>query len=267
MKTLQPRSWRRLVARGTTRAGDQIEPSSRALDRRFFDDRPRFYASSETSPQPWRLNLRHEAIFGEYADIFPGARVLDIASHDGRWTLASLEAGATHVIGIEARPDLVEMATRNLQHYAVDPAWFRFVQGSVFDVLADSAPEVDVVLCLGFVYHTLRYNELWKRIEECGARHVVIDTLVHPGEDAVVRLVTEPVGRQGNAAADDLSHDGRMLIGRPTLSALHVMAEGYGFEPTGRTDWSALLRDNPGADGVGDYRAGRRVTVCFTRRR
>ena len=57
----------------------------------FFDAYPRFFETSQTSTQPWRLNLRHEAIFGDNAAAFPGARVLDIASHDGRWSLAALQ--------------------------------------------------------------------------------------------------------------------------------------------------------------------------------
>ena len=56
----------------------------------FFDAYPRFYETSKTSASRGRLNLRYEAIFGENADVFRGARVLDIASHDGRWSLAAL---------------------------------------------------------------------------------------------------------------------------------------------------------------------------------
>src|SRR4051795_7628198 len=83
---------------------------SRAVEQGFFERFPRFYETSETSSFPWRLNLRHEAIFGEDGDLFAGARVLDVASHDGRWSLAALEAGAASVLGIEARPDLVANA-------------------------------------------------------------------------------------------------------------------------------------------------------------
>ena len=39
--------------------------------------------------------------------------------------------------------------------------------------------EVDVVLCLGFLYHTLRYNELWHGIRQTGAQHLVLDTQAH----------------------------------------------------------------------------------------
>jgi len=39
-------------------------------------------------------------------EVFAGARVLDIASHDGRWSLAALESGAAHVIGVAPRAEV-----------------------------------------------------------------------------------------------------------------------------------------------------------------
>ena len=143
----------------------------------FFDRHPRFFSTSETSAHPWRLNLRHEAIFTEHRKAIEGSSVLDIASHDGRWSLAALEAGASSVLGIEARADLVQVAEENLRESGADETRFRFVAGDVFDVLGRGDTQVDVVLCLGFLYHTLRYNELWTRYptvqaEACPDRHI-----------------------------------------------------------------------------------------------
>src|SRR4249919_1385884 len=76
----------------------------------FFDDYPRFAETSRTAASMDRLNLRYEAIFAENRDILDGARVLDIASHDGRWSLAALATGARSVVGVEARPGLVANA-------------------------------------------------------------------------------------------------------------------------------------------------------------
>lgn len=252
--------------RDTELARSTAVPGSRHVEQGFFDGYPRFFETSETSAQPWRLNLRYEAIFGEHRAAFAGARVLDIASHDGRWTLAALRTGAVHVTGIEAKPELVAEAAANLGEYGVEPATIDLRTGDVFQVLALDPPQVDVVLCLGFFYHTLRYVELWKRIAQCSPRTVLIDTLVYQGsDDALVRITDEPVTRQGNAVADDFSSEHTVVTGRPTVRAMKVMARAYGYDLTGFSDWSALLRDNPGADGIGDYRAGRRVTVRFDR--
>ena len=70
----------------------------------FFDDYPLFYETSKTASSKARLNVRHQAIIEANRDILKDARVLDLASHDGRWSFAALKAGAAHVTGVEARP-------------------------------------------------------------------------------------------------------------------------------------------------------------------
>lgn len=247
-------------------APSEAPTGSRTVTRGFFEDYPRFFETSETSATPWRLHLRYEAIFAEHRDAFAGARVLDIASHDARWSLAALRTGASHVTCIEAKPELVEESRANLAAYDVAPDAVDLRTGDVFHVLAEDQPQVDVVLCLGFFYHTLRYVELWKRMSQCGPRTILIDTVIHPGVDeAFVRVTDEPVERQGNAVPDDFSTDEMVVTGRPTVRAMQVMARAYGYRLAGLSDWSALLRDNPDANDIGDYRKGRRVTVRFDR--
>ena len=246
-----------------TSARSTSEPGSRHIARGFFDDYPQFYETSETSPKPWRLNLRYEAIFNEHRDLFQGARVLDIASHDGRWSMAALRTGAAHVTGIEARQELVELANKNLADYQVTPGSYEFVQGDVFEVMARQPPQVDVAMCLGFFYHTLRYNELWTRIRECNPSYVVIDTLVEQETESIIRVTHEKVSRQGNAVADTFSYGDTMIIGRPSMKALRMMGNAYGFELMTTSDWAGLLRDNPDARAIGDYRSGRRITAVF----
>jgi hypothetical protein len=228
----------------------------------FFDEHPRFYETSETAAHRGRLNLRYEAIFAENRDIFAGARVLDIASHDGRWSLAALKTGAAQVVGIEARDELVRAARENLERYA-GAGRHRFVAGDVFEVLARERIEADVVLCLGYLYHTLRYNELMRRVREIGPRYVVIDTTVLPGRRGpVVRLLREPTGKQKNAVADAYSFGETTLVGWPSLPALELIVGAYGFAVERYSDWGSLLRDNPELqDVVDDYAEARRVTA------
>lgn len=240
-------------------------PGSLEVREGFFDRFADFYETSETSSFPWRLNLRHEAVIAQNADLFPGARVLDLASHDGRWSMAALEAGASSVLGIEARPELVANAETTLRRYGVDESRVRFVAGDLFEVLAREEPQVDVVLCLGFLYHTLRHSELLTRIRHTGAHHVVLDTEIHRGEQPVVWLDAEQVERQGNAVADEFSWGDTVLTGRPTLAALALLARAQGFSVERLSDWDGLLRDNPRADQVRDYRIGRRATLRLSR--
>ena len=136
----------------------------------FFDDYPLFYESSDTAASPVRLNLRHEAMITSNQDILAGARVLDLASHDGRWSFAALRAGAEHVIGVEARAGLVDAANKTFAEYGVPTQDYEFVQGDMFRILQERRFDVDVVMCLGFIYHTLRYGELFRGIIDAGPR-------------------------------------------------------------------------------------------------
>lgn len=230
----------------------------------FFEDHDRFLHTSSVAVNPDRLNLRHEAIFSANRDLLAGARVLDIASHDGRWSLAALRSGAAHVVGVESRPDAVERAKENLAHYGAEESSYEFVTGDVFEVLADQKFDVDVVLCLGFFYHTYRHTELLARIRDLAPRHLIMDTNVLPGRvHPLVALHFEQPDDPRNATLDPFAHDGRTMSGWPSVPALRRMLEMYGFDNE-FYDWPTLLDEHPGGGHLGDYRDGARVTVRAT---
>jgi hypothetical protein len=259
-----PRSHRRQAA-PPQEAGALIRdsaPGSRTAQW-FFEQFPRFYVTSSTAPTTARLNLRYEAIVGENRDIFAGASVLDLASHDGRWSLAALATGARSVTGIEARPELVKAATENLGEYGYGADRARFVAGDVHEVLNTQDFDADVVLCLGFLYHTLRYNELLNGISRTGARHLIIDTFSPHmmGPVPNVHVITEYADEEGKAAADTYTHGPSVLVGRPNLAAIQTMLGAYGYRAERLSDWAGLLRDNPTTEDFGDYANQKRITV------
>jgi hypothetical protein len=243
----------------------------------FFDDYPQFLGTSGTGAEPaataaecMRLNIRHEAMIAEHEHILRGKLVLDIASHDGRWSFAALKAGATHVTGVEARPELVTHADQNFVDYGTDPSSYQFLEADVFDLLEDPAArqvEVDVVMCLGFIYHTLRYPELFTGIRRLKAEHLLIDTAVYPSKEKVVRLFGEDVTKQTAGADNPYAHAQRNLSGRPSVSALEMMLDVYGFDVVERVDWPEFLRQrHPTVKSVHQYRQGRRLTwLCQQR--
>ena len=104
----------------------------------FFDSYPRFFETSRTGAWANRLNKRHKAIFETIPTLFETKRVLDIASHDGRWSLAALQAGASDVVWIEARAHLIDNANENLRHYQCDSKRFRFIQDDIFHWLRNT---------------------------------------------------------------------------------------------------------------------------------
>lgn len=263
-------SWPKCIRDVVKHVSSGVRPESQSppgtrVARKFFDDYPRFFETSATSANHSRLNLRYEAIFGENEEIFRGARVLDIASHDGRWSLAALKTGAQSVTGIEAKPHLVENAEVNLAAYGVDKSRYRFCSGDVFEVLARETFEVDVVLCLGFLYHTLRFNELMMRIRQLNPQYLIIDTEVLSGhrDKALILIHQEIVSREGNAVADEFSHGDWVLSGKPNVRGLRKVMQAYEFQLEKFSDWDGLIRDNPTATHVKDYRAHERVTALF----
>jgi hypothetical protein len=141
----------------------------------------------------------------------------------------------------------------NLEHYLEGDRRFRFIAGDVFDVLRREKLDVDVVLCLGYLYHTLRYNELMHRIRELDPGHLVIDTQVVPAvRQPFVRIRLDRAERQRNAVLDPYSYGGSTVVGWPSTPALRLLVEAYGFEIERFSDWGALLRDNPELTAGGD---------------
>ncbi|MBN8947706.1 MAG: class I SAM-dependent methyltransferase [Rhodanobacter sp.] len=243
----------------------------------FFDGFARFYTTSETSPYPDRLNSRHEAIIERNVGYLTGARVLDIASHDGRWSFAALQAGAAHVTGFEPRQELIDNARETFAHYGIEPSRFTFKRGDVFDLIRGQ--KFDVVLCLGFFYHTVRQVELLDLIERTGAALVVIDTEVTPaiGQIAVgdqersdprmvynnpysVQLLRDEVSNQQMAWEDSMTREGFTLVARPSRAAVTFMACHFGYAVE-TFSWSEFFENNPSAAAsMVDYNEGWRDT-------
>lgn len=246
----------------------------------FFDRHERFYSTSKTSPLPHRLNSRFDAIIAHNHEFLAGKRVLDIASHDGRWSFAALSAGAAHVHGIEPREELIAHAQATFSHYGVDDTRYSFARGDVFDLLKGA--HYDVVLCLGFYYHTIRHAELLDLIERTGAQLVVIDTEVTPYADEMatkasddarliygnpygVQLLRDPVDDEQMAWSDSMTRNGHTIVGRPSRAAVDFLAKHFGYRSR-RFDWRQYLAEHPeAASSMFDYADGWRDTFYLSR--
>jgi hypothetical protein len=224
----------------------------------FFDDFALFYESTR-SPAA-RINKRYHAIIEAHKDIFAGKHVLDIASHDGRWSFAAVKAGCTSVIGIEGRQHFVDSAVHNFTNYGIDPAQFRFIRADVVEYLRHSCIKVDVVLLLGFYYHIHCHADFAALVAGTGASRVVLDTAVAPDDDPVIRLWDEPTALQANAIGDRPT----ALVGAPSRSAVRLMFLHAGFNAQ-EIDWCSILNQY-GPEGVEDYRDGTRTTFLLQRR-
>ena len=138
--------------------------------------------------------------------LLQGARVLDLASHDGRWSIAALENGAAAVVGIEHKPGLVKKSNENFEHYGVPKEKYEFVCGDIFEHI-DQLGKFDVVFCFGIFYHVVNHMLLLSKIAALEPRVLIMDTNVSQLDGDVIELMFEAVG-------------GSVLVGAPTKSAL-----------------------------------------------
>jgi hypothetical protein len=192
--------------------------------------------------------------------------VLDLASHDGRYSFAALKTGAAHVTGVEVRDSLVHQAQETFAFYGQDPETYRFVCGDVFEVLAREKFDVDVVLCLGYLYHTYRHTELMYRLHGLAPKHLIVDTMIVPGSRRILRVFTERNSEAIRSAAQDAYSVGRVLVAWPSLPALQLLLAAYGFEIESRYDWKGRLAGRPPTRGLASYAKGKRVTLrCRSR--
>jgi len=230
----------------------------------FFDAYPQFFSSSETASAPDRLNQRYRALIEANQPIIEGKRILDLASHDGRWSFAASKAGAKYVFGVEARQHLVEAARRNVQACGVPAGAVEFKQGDLLAEMEKLGPgSFDTVFCFGFLYHTIDHMSVLRAISRLQPAHIVIDTWIssHPG--CIIEVVEEATGHESQAAIADPGTPMRALKGNLSKGALEMMVKAVGFPVLRYYDWrkAGIKRWN----NLKAYYTGNRVTLVAGR--
>jgi ubiquinone/menaquinone biosynthesis C-methylase UbiE len=236
-----------------------------AMNQEFCDRFPRFLETTETIPSRSRLNARWRAIIGWNAAVLSGRRVLDLGCHDGRWSFAALEAGARHVTGIEARAHLLKKAAENFGYYGVPSGSYDFVTGEAIESLrALKVASIDVVMCLGFFYHTLEHMRLLLEAQRLGAEYIIIDTSISAAKEPIIALAFESTEDTRNAVDYGLNGNSKALVGAPSRSGLLAMLDYAGYQAD-FFDW----QNNAVGDwtDLPDYAAHLRVTVRAQRRK
>lgn len=247
----------------------------------------RFLETSTTAAEANRLNWRCHLLLGQNKNLLQGKRVLDIGSHDGRFSSACLKLGAAHVTGIEGRDKLVKHAEENLVSEGFDQTRFNFIAGDVFDILKRfEEGSFDVVLCSGFLYHTVKQFDFYSEMHRLKPETLIVDTAVckKPAvfeESSDIHSFIENLRQEGNwhkplAKAinalmegqyfvfikEDSQREGSTIdpsgvVAIPSDKAIEMLFELYGFTyqrinwlAAGISDWNHLE----------DYQQGDRVS-------
>lgn len=229
----------------------------------FFDTYPAFYGTSKTGATPERLNPRYEFIIARNRDLLDGACVVDLGSHDGRWSFAAHKAGAVRVIGIEPRRELVHAARLTMRELDVPETAISFVEADALAGLR-ALPDrsCDTVLCLGFFYHTMDHAALLTEMARVARRAWIFDTAVCRSDAPVILVQRVDAMAEWNAVPMG-AVAGTALEGRPSRPALDLLIGQYGFTPE-YLNWHDGTMTS--WQGVEDYATGDRVTVRAIRR-
>ena len=193
-----------------------------------------------------RLRRRYDAIVARNRNLFQNARVLDVMSSYGLWSLAALDAGAAHVTGVEASPTPVEAARNTFNECGVDPQSYRFVNSEAFAAIQGFQPDsFDLIMCQGF-FEQCGVLEFFHHLHRLRPRHVILDTGIVLGEGPIVRFRLE-IGE---------------ILGAPNHPLVMFLCDAFDFRWR-LTDWRTMgIAD---WTGVHDYERDQRRTYILDR--
>jgi LPS sulfotransferase NodH/SAM-dependent methyltransferase len=235
---------------GLSSAGAEGEHSrdSHFLDRygRLVKSIPAGAASATGFLDLIRLRRRYDAIVARNRNLFQNARVLDVMSSYGLWSLASLDAGAAHVVGVEPSPAPVEAATNTFNEYGVNSQSYQFVNSEAFAAIQDFEPDsFDLILCQGF-FEQCDILQFFHQLNRLRPRHVILDTGIVLGEGPIVRFRLE-IGE---------------ILGAPNHPLIMFLCDAFDFRwrlsdwrTMGIADWT----------GIHDYERDQRRTYILDR--
>lgn len=212
-----------------------------------------------------RLNKRHRLAVAPFAAQIDGARVLDLGAHDGRWSYAFAALGASRVVGVEPRPEVLA----GLAGFPDDAARGRveLVEGQSLPALEqvlEDGERFDVVAVLGLFYHIMDHFRLLWLIRQIAPRLVIIDSEFSLARAPVIELVREKTDNPLNAVPQ-VAGQTRALKGIPSFAAMEQMADALGFDLA----WGDASVFETDRAGVADYfrETGSRRAVCALRPR
>jgi len=186
-----------------------------------------------------------------------GKHVLDLGSNAGYWSYVALtEGGAAHVTGIEASPEITRQAEFVFKAKGIDRSSYTFSCRGAYGFLEETTEPFDAILCLGFFYHIHDPFQLLRLMHKAVRDFVVIDTIVHKSDDALISV--RPVIK-GKATVEEAAMSLELVSSR---KAIFWMAEETGYRE------ARLLTDQyEKISSMWDYIAGQRECLVLSKER
>ncbi len=211
----------------------------------FFDFLTGIDRYAEDARSVARLNERYQMLIRPLKDDLAGARVLDLAAHDGRWAYAFAASGAREVVGIEGRQSLIDRFASFPEGRPRDKVTLKC--GDIFDGLRAeiaAGQSYDVVGVLGILYHVMDHFLLFRLIHRLAPRLIIVDSEFAMDQNAVIRVMPEMTDNDLNAIPNAEAFD-RTLIGVPSHKAMELMADVLGYD-CAWLDWETVPRGRRG---------------------
>jgi len=178
-----------------------------------------------------RLRRRYEVIVAGNRNLFQNARVLDVMSGPGFWTLAALDAGAAHVVGVEPAATLVDSANKYFIKNDISSNSYQFVNSELFSALENLEHEpFDLIFCHDSL-EQLDISGFFTHVKRLQPKQLILDTGMVSGEGPLVRF--------------SLSVDG--IIGYPNHQLIMFLCDTFDFKwrlvdwrAQGISDWTGI---------------------------
>jgi len=230
-------------------------------DKNFFDSYPEFFKTSIVGSTSNRLNHRYMSLIENNKKIIKDSVVLDLASHDGRWSFAALMNGASKVVGIEGRKELVDNSRSTIKKYGVPDEKYSFIVGDLFDEIEKIDERIDVVFCFGIFYHIMNHMSLLSSIKKLRPRYIILDSTISNSDNPIIELKLEDIHNPASAITANIAQ--QAIVGLPSKKAIELMLTGLGF------DFSYYDWQNSGIKNwqdIEDYHRGERVSLLVKNR-
>jgi len=190
-----------------------------------------------------------------------GLSALDLASHQGWFSVNMARAGFSPVLGIDARQSHVDDSNLIARIYEMDQLTFH--KGDLHDQSVDKLGQFDVVLMLGLLYHLENPVGALRKCRELCKNLCIIETQIVPGMTGFVdygsyQYVRPLKGSFGiidemeDTHGPEASVTGICLV--PSLDALMWLLEKVGFS-------SATILEPP-EDAYEQLRFHKRVMIA-----